>query len=135
MDRRLAPISPTEKPDQVSPGATTEAPTLFPGNVTVVDPAELENTWYTRLQEVEDEPEWEEVKEQEVVLIKKETVAPTQSKRKLDETGPVVQPSKARNVSRSGLARSLPGTATSLAVSLSWHRKPLPVQAWGWVNC
>ena len=59
VDRLLVPISPTEKPEQVSPGATSEASTRFPDNVTVVDPAELENKWYNRLQEVEDEPEWE----------------------------------------------------------------------------
>ena len=119
-----APAAGTEEPaepdeEQVSPGATTEAPTLVvPADyVTVVDPNELEKRWYhMRLKEVEgaqDEyvevavEEMEEAKsEVKEEQVKEENVIPSKSvKRKEVQSGmaqPVVpRPSKCAKASSS----------------------------------
>lgn len=104
------PESPED--EAVSPGATTEAPTMVveADNVTIVDPVELEQRWYNhRLKEVEEADaadEYEEVEEEapqvkEEVMEKEETVIPTKSLKRLQNlvsgmAQPVVpRPSKA----------------------------------------
>ena len=95
-----APAAGTKEPaepdeEQVSPGATTEAPTLVvpADNVTVVDPNKLERRWYhMRLKEIEEpqdkyvevavkkmEEAKPEIKEEQV---KEEKVIPSKSVKK-----------------------------------------------------